>query len=150
MCQNMNTLDKKMMLDYILTTIKEKNITVYAIAKATNIKQTTIHNIVNKRTLNPHANNVKLIYDYLDKKFGGTGENPLYQSRKSQKENVPVFIQQGDLEKMLELKIEEVVRKLTDDKFKEINENLLYLIRKSLDDQLQDKSEIKKSIEKLK
>lgn len=42
---SMNPIEKERMLKYILTTIKEKKITVYAIAKDTNLKQTTLHSM---------------------------------------------------------------------------------------------------------
>lgn len=144
----MKSLPKEKMLKYILTTIEDKEITVYAIAKATNIKQTTIHNIVNKKTLNPHENNVKLIYDYLFNRFGTEEEKPLYKIGDNLKEE-EINLPQSDFEKLLETKIEEVVKRLTDDKFQEINENLLFVIRRAFDVSIENGNSAKDVIKKI-
>jgi len=66
----MKSLSKKEMINYILETVKSNNITVYSISKGTNITQSAIANIINRTTKNPHAINVKTLYDYLVDKYG--------------------------------------------------------------------------------
>lgn len=134
---SMNSVEKKEMLKYILTTIKEKKITVYAIAKATNLKQTTLHNIVNGRTKNPHENNVILIYEYLKKRFDISNEIKSITGKGDTKEKRSVTTNQIDLDKVIEYKIEEVVKRLMDDKINNLNENVLILIRKIFDIEMQ-------------
>ena len=134
---SMNSIEKKEMLKYILTTIKEKKITVYAIAKATNLKQTTLHNIVNGRTKNPHENNVILIYEYLKKRFDISNEIKSITGKGDTKEKRSVTTNQIDLDKVIEYKIEEVVKRLMDDKINNLNENVLILIRKIFDIEMQ-------------
>jgi len=133
----MNSIEKKEMLKYILTTIKEKKITVYAIAKATNLKQTTLHNIVNGRTKNPHENNVILIYEYLKKRFDISNEIKSITGKGNTNEKKSVTTNQIDLDKVIEYKIEEVVKRLMDDKINNLNENVLILIRKIFDIEMQ-------------
>ena len=134
---SMNPIEKKEMLKYILTTIKEKKITVYAIAKATNLKQTTLHNIVNGRTKNPHENNVILIYEYLKKRFDISNEIKSITGKGDTNEKKSVTTNQIDLDKVIEYKIEEVVKRLMDDKINNLNENVLILIRKIFDIEMQ-------------
>jgi len=130
---SMNSIEKERMLNYILTTIKEKKITVYAIAKATNLKQTTLHNIVNGKTKNPHENNVILIYEYLRKRFDVSNEIKSITGKSDAKENKSVTTNQFDIDKIIEYKIEEVVKRLMDDKINNLNENVLIMIRKIFD-----------------
>ena len=130
---SMNSIEKERMLKYILTTIKEKKITVYAIAKATNLKQTTLHNIVNGKTKNPHENNVILIYEYLRKRFDVSNEIKSITGKSDAKENKSVTTNQFDIDKIIEYKIEEVVKRLVDDKINSLNENVLIMIRKIFD-----------------
>ena len=134
---SMNAIEKKSMLEYILTTIKEKDITVYAIAKDTNLKQTTLHNIVNGRTKNPHENNVILIYEYLKKKFDVSNEIKTITGKSDKKGENPASASLINLDKAIEYKIEEVVKRLMDDKINNLNENLLIMIRKVFDIEMQ-------------
>ena len=130
---SMNPIEKERMLKYILTTIKEKKITVYAIAKDTNLKQTTLHNIVNGRTKNPHENNVILIYEYLKKRFDISNEIKSITGKEDTKQKKSSTNNQIDLDKIIEYKIEEVVKRLMDDKINNLNENVLIMIRKIFD-----------------
>ncbi len=130
---SMNPVEKESMLKYILTTIKEKKITVYAIAKDTNLKQTTLHNIVNGRTKNPHENNVILIYEYLKKRFDVSNEIKSITGKDDTKQKKSSTTSQIDLDKIIEYKIEEVVKRLMDDKINNLNENVLIMIRKIFD-----------------
>jgi len=130
---SMNLVEKESMLKYILTTIKEKKITVYAIAKDTNLKQTTLHNIVNGRTKNPHENNVILIYEYLKKRFDVSNEIKSITGKDDTKQKKSSTTSQIDLDKIIEYKIEEVVKRLMDDKINNLNENVLIMIRKIFD-----------------
>lgn len=130
---SMNPIEKERMLKYILTTIKEKKITVYAIAKDTNLKQTTLHNIVNGRTKNPHENNVILIYEYLKKRFDVSNEIKSITGKDDTKQKKSSATSQIDLDKIIEYKIEEVVKRLMDDKINNLNENVLIMIRKIFD-----------------
>lgn len=130
---SMNPIEKERMLKYILTTIKEKKITVYAIAKDTNLKQTTLHNIVNGRTKNPHENNVILIYEYLKKRFDVSNEIKSITGKDDTKQKKSSTTSQIDLDKIIEYKIEEVVKRLMDDKINNLNENVLIMIRKIFD-----------------
>ena len=134
---SMNPVEKERMLKYILTTIKEKKITVYAVAKDTNLKQTTLHNIVNGRTKNPHENNVILIYEYLKKRFDISNEIKSITGKDDTKEKKSSTTSQIDLDKIIEYKIEEVVKRLMDDKINNLNENVLILIRKIFDIEMQ-------------
>lgn len=134
---SMNPVEKERMLKYILTTIKEKKITVYAIAKDTNLKQTTLHNIVNGRTKNPHENNVLLIYEYLKKRFDVSNEIKSITGKDDTKQKKSITTSQIDLDKIIEYKIEEVVKRLMDDKINNLNENVLILIRKIFDIEMQ-------------
>jgi len=55
---------------------------------------------------------------------------------------------ESDLDRILNLKIERIVQQLTDDKFKEINESLLFLLRKSLDIDIKNTDNLKNIIGK--
>ena len=83
----LNALDKKKMLDYIIEAINTSEITVYAVSKATNVRQTTIH--------------------------------PL--------KSISSF------DNLLDEKMRIIIKEYSDEKFKEINNHLLFLLRKVSD-----------------
>jgi len=149
----MKSLSKKEMINYILETVKSNNITVYSISKGTNITQSAIANIINRTTKNPHAINVKTLYDYLVDKYG-EGEkqienNPeIHKVEDDQSKGKKIELYESDLDKILNLRIERIVKQLTDDKFKEINESLLFLLRKSLDIDIKNTDNLKNIIGK--
>jgi len=149
----MKSLSKKEMINYILETVKSNNITVYSISKGTNITQSAIANIINRTTKNPHAINVKTLYDYLVDKYG-EGEkqienNPeIHKVEDDQSKGKKIELYESDLDRILNLKIERIVQQLTDDKFKEINESLLFLLRKSLDIDIKNTDNLKNIIGK--
>ena len=150
----MKSLSKEEMINYILETVKSKNITVYSISKATNITQSAIANIINRTTKNPHAINVKTLYDYLYDTYG-KGEMVVKINRNHQKIEhdqslgKKIELYESDLDRILNLKIERIVKKLTEEKFNEINESLLFLLRKSLDHDKKNTDESKNIIEKV-
>jgi len=125
----LNTLDKKKMLDYIIEAINNSEITVYAVSKATNVRQTTIHNIVNGKTKEPHENNLIAIYEYLLKRQTGSGSAKVFEITKN--ENPPKSI--GSFDNLLDEKMRKIIKEYSDEKFKEINNHLLFLLRKVSD-----------------
>ena len=149
----MKSLSKKEMINYILETVKSNNITVYSISKGTNITQSAIANIINRTTKNPHAINVKTLYDYLVDKYGEEEKqienNPkIHKVEDDQSKGKKIELYESDLDRILNLKIERIVQQLTDDKFKEINESLLFLLRKSLDIDIKNTDNLKNIIGK--
>ena len=150
----MISLSKKEMINYILATVKSKNISVYSISKATNITQSAIANIINRTTKNPHAINVKTLYEYLLSQYGR--EEIVLENNTNiltvENDNIPserIELTESDLDRILNLRIERIVKKLTDDKFKEINESLLFLMRKSLDIDIKNTDNLKNIIDKV-
>ncbi len=125
----LNALDKKKMLDYIIEAINTSEITVYAVSKATNVRQTTIHNIVNGKTKEPHENNLIAIYDYLLKKQSGSESAKVFEITKN--ENPLKSISSFD--NLLDEKMRIIIKEYSDEKFKEINNHLLFLLRKVSD-----------------
>jgi len=150
----MISLSKKEMINYILGTVKSKNISVYSISKDTNITQSAIANIINRTTKNPHAINVKTLYEYLLSQYGK--EELVLENNtnilKVENDNISserIELTESDLDRILNLKIERIVKQLTDDKFKEINESLLFLMRKSLDIDIKNTDNLKNIIDKV-
>jgi len=141
----MISVRKEFMINYIKAAVNEGKITVYAISKATNINQTTIHNIVKGVTLNPHNNNIIMIYNFLIEKLEDD-DNAKFESIK---EDNPTITKQGVFDKLLDEKIEEMVKKLTDQKFKEINEHLSFLLRKVYELNTGDKDDLISEYEKI-
>ena len=125
----LNPLDKKKMLDYIIQEINNSEITVYAVSKATNVRQTTIHNIVNGKTKEPHENNLIAIYEYLVKKQSGSGDAKVFEITKN--ENLPKSISSFDT--LLDEKMRIVIKDYSEEKFTDINNHLLFLLRKVSD-----------------
>ena len=150
----MISLSKKEMINYILGTVKSRNISVYSISKATNITQSAIANIINRTTKNPHAINVKTLYEYLLSQYGK--EELVLENNtnilKVENDNISserIELTESDLDRILNLRIERIVKQLTDDKFKEINESLLFLMRKSLDIDIKNTDNLKNIIDKV-
>ena len=150
----MKSLSKEEMINYILETVKSENISVYSISKATNITQSAIANIINRSTKNPHAINVKTLFDYLFGKYGGQDvvtdnntDTQKIENDKSQGKKIELY--ESDLDRILNLKIERIVKQLTEDKFNEINESLLFLLRKSFDVEVENSDMPKNIIEKI-
>ena len=149
----MKSLSKEEMINYILETVKSKNLSVYSISKGTNITQSAIANIISGKTKNPHAINVKTIYDYLFEKYGIGEEmvekkSNIHKVGTDQRKGKKIELYESDLDRILNLKIERIVQQLTDDKFKEINESLLFLLRKSLDIDIKNTDNLKNIIGK--
>ena len=150
----MTSLSKEEMINYILETVKSKNVSVYSISKATNITQSAIANIISGATKNPHAINVKTLYDYLLHTFG-RGELAIEKNtsiHKVENDNPlgkKLELYESDLDRILNLKIERIVKKLTEEKFSEINESLLFLLRKSLDGEVDKVDNPKNIIDKI-
>jgi len=126
----LNALDKKKMLDYIIDAINTSEITVYAVSKATNVRQTTIHNIVNGKTKEPHENNLIAIYDYLLKKQSGSESAKVFEITKNEK---PLKSSSSSFDNLLDEKIRIVIKDYSEEKFTDINNHLLFLLRKVSD-----------------
>jgi len=139
----LNTLDKKKMLDYIIEAINTSEITVYAVSKATNVRQTTIHNIVNGKTKEPHENNLIAIYDYLLKKQSGSESAKVFEITKNEKP----LKSSSSFDNLLDEKMKIIIKEYSDEKFKEINNHLLFLLRKVSDLESLNK-ELRKEINK--
>lgn len=125
----LNTVDKKKMLDYIIEAINNGEITVYAVSKATNVRQTTIHNIVNGKTKEPHENNLIAIYEYLLKRQTGSGSAKVFEITKNEKPLKSI----SSFDNLLDEKMRLIIKEYSDEKFKEINNHLLFLLRKVSD-----------------
>lgn len=125
----LNNLDKKKMLDYIIEAINNSEITVYAVSKATNVRQTTIHNIVNGKTKEPHENNLIAIYEYLLKRQTGSGSAKVFEITKNEKP----LKSSSSFDNLLDEKMKIIIKEYSDEKFKEINNHLLFLLRKVSD-----------------
>jgi len=150
----MKSLSKEEMINYILETVKSNKLSVYSISKGTNITQSAIANIISGKTKNPHAINVKTIYDYLFEKYGIgetqiNKETNIHKVRTDQTKGKKIELYESDLDRILNLRIEKIVKQLTDDKFKEINESLLFLLRKSLDVDIKNTDNLKNIIGKV-
>jgi hypothetical protein len=74
-----------------------------------------------------------LIYEYLRKRFDVSNEIKSITGKSDAKENKSVTTNQFDIDKIIEYKIEEVVKRLMDDKINNLNENVLIMIRKIFD-----------------
>jgi len=125
----LNPLDKKKMLDYIIQEINNSEITVYAVSKATNVRQTTIHNIVNGKTKEPHENNLIAIYEYLVKKQSGSGGGKVFEITKNEKP----LKSNSSFDNLLDEKMRIVIKDYSEEKFTDINNHLLFLLRKVSD-----------------
>lgn len=139
----LNNLDKKKMLDYIIEAINNSEITVYAVSKATNVRQTTIHNIVNGKTKEPHENNLIAIYEYLLKRQTGSGSAKVFEITKNEKP----LKSSSSFDNLLDEKMKIIIKEYSDEKFKEINNHLLFLLRKVSDLESLNK-ELRKEINK--
>ena len=139
----LNALDKKKMLDYIIEAINTSEITVYAVSKATNVRQTTIHNIVNGKTKEPHENNLIAIYNYLLKKQSGSESAKGFEITKNEKP----LKSSSSFDNLLDEKMKIIIKEYSDEKFKEINNHLLFLLRKVSDLESLNK-ELRKEINK--
>lgn len=139
----LNTVDKKKMLDYIIEAINSSEITVYAVSKATNVRQTTIHNIVNGKTKEPHENNLIAIYEYLLKRQTGSGSAKVFEITKNEKPLKSI----SSFDNLLDEKMRIIIKEYSDEKFKEINNHLLFLLRKVSDLESINK-ELRKDINK--
>jgi len=139
----LNALDKKKMLDYIIEAINTSEITVYAVSKATNVRQTTIHNIVNGKTKEPHENNLIAIYNYLLKKQSGSESAKVFEITKNEKP----LKSSSSFDNLLDEKMKIIIKEYSDEKFKEINNHLLFLLRKVSDLESLNK-ELRKEINK--
>jgi len=125
----LNILDKKKMLDYVIEAIKTSKITVYAVSKATNVRQTTIHNIVNGKTKDPHENNLIAIYDYLLKEQSGSESEKVFEITKNEKP----LKSSSSFDNLLDEKMRVVMKDYSEEKFTDINNHLLFLLRKVSD-----------------
>ena len=139
----LNTVDKKKMLDYIIEAINSSETTVYAVSKATNVRQTTIHNIVNGKTKEPHENNLIAIYEYLLKRQTGSGSAKVFEITKNEKPLKSI----SSFDNLLDEKMRIIIKEYSDEKFKEINNHLLFLLRKVSDLESINK-ELRKDINK--
>ena len=131
------------MLNYIIEAINNSEITVYAVSKATNVRQTTIHNIVNGKTKEPHENNLIAIYDYLLKRQTGSGSAKVFEITKNEKP----LKSSSSFDNLLDEKMRIIIKEYSDEKFKEINNHLLFLLRKVSDLESLNK-ELRKDINK--
>ena len=123
----MNSIQKQEKIEFIKSIIEENLISVYKIAKGTNIRQSTVWNIVKGKTTNPHEVTVRMMYDFLiDQGFKD-------ETNKASEDTAEEISETTDFEKVLDAKIRqiahEIVQQYVDQKFKEINEHLLLLTR---------------------
>lgn len=148
----MKSLSKNEMLNFILETVKRERISIYSISKGTKITQSAIANIINGTTKNPHALNVQALYDYLYEEHGSSNsiekDQVLHKVENNQSDDNALELSESDLDRILNLKIARIVKQLTDEKFNEINESLLFLLRKSLDVEITNTDKPKNIIDK--
>lgn len=74
-----------------------------------------------------------MIYEYLKKRFDVSNEIKSITGKDDTKQKKSSATSQIDLDKIIEYKIEEVVKRLMDDKINNLNENVLIMIRKIFD-----------------
>lgn len=144
----MKRVEKETMIEFIISCVKKNKISIYSIFKATKITQSAIANIVNQKVKNPHEVTVKAIYKYLLNNYGSE-EDKLKLLPNSDSKTEGDKVQLSEFEEMLNKKIREIVKELTTDKFNDINESLLFLIRKSFDVETESKASAKNVIDKI-
>lgn len=131
----MNDLTKPEKIDFIQKIVKLHGLSMYRIAKQTGLTQSGIARIINGNTKNPHSNNVETIYKYLKELF-----------KKDQDENPETSLEKLDAISeqyfaAMDARIKMIIERETGGKFKDVNETLLMLLKRSFDSQT-EKGEI--------